>query len=226
MDSVDPAVLAVLRTVGNANANLVLEEKKPADVGLRPGATRGERTDFITRQYKGEFVNSEPTIGLAAAVLTGQLQVVYRELCQLRKVDYPPCVADCLAHSLRLAACCGDRLIVALLAMNTEAIDATDQGGWSALSYAAWAGEGGAAEVLLALGASASAAPLAHPYMLPRSRSDSQMAAMFADQWREDGAQPFPPVDELHPVLESEVARWRERTRAGSQVAVGQQGSA
>lgn len=174
MDNIDPLTMEMFSVIGNVNANKILEEK-PIEKRITPMAARGERRDFITAKYKEhEFcVEHEGEMAIKDAIKSNNHIELYRAICH----------GHVSIEVLHYAACVGNALTCLMVALNAENMDALDENGWSALSYAGYYGNADGAQGLLAAGCSAMASLEAHPYETARAMKHDQCMRMFTSFW-------------------------------------------
>ena len=189
LDRLDENVLRLLQEIGNRGANEVL----CANAGenrISPESAKEERVAFIQRKYGGEFLGERKSerIDVVKAVKECRLMDVYRAICYGQMEE-----KENKYGALHAAASIGNKLIVELIALNTANIDCLDQKGWSALSFAAYYGNIGAAEVLISLGANPNVNPETHPYKISMQQGNYQISTLFLPYW--EGGH----VDKLQP---------------------------
>jgi hypothetical protein len=172
----DNRLLSLIEAIGNDRANAILEGQILPDEKISPSADQEARVVFARQKYQEcRWVRGDP-VDLAAAVAGTDVIMVLHAIAQLRgrrEWDF----------NLFAAASYGDPAVCLLVGLHTQALDALDAGGWSALSYAAFYGKLEAAEALISIGADPKAAPNAHPYAIAAAGTDPNLVHLFEPYW-------------------------------------------
>ena len=142
-----------------------------------------------------EFVDTSQMVDIHKAIREKDILAVFKGICQMRKLSIKN------QNLLMEAAAFGNGSICLLVGLNTDDINALDDGGWSALSYAAYYGRKEAAQALLLLGCNPKASTQGHPYVIANSTGNETLATLFVAYWT--GA--VPPHDPFTPRLHFDV---------------------
>jgi hypothetical protein len=178
LDHLDSNILSLFALIGNERANAILTEELPDDLRINEGTDRADRDAFLRRKYeKCEFVNITEPVDVSTAIQNGDALSAFKGICQMKKL------ASIDNNLLKLAAGLGNVSLCLLVGLNTPRLDLLDDGGWSALSYAAYFGNIRAAEALMAIGCRVESAPEAHPYAIAIAKSHTDMASLFLPYW-------------------------------------------
>jgi hypothetical protein len=178
LDILDPLVLSLFSAVGNEFANAVLEKTLPDGTKISEAADRSDRDSFIRRKYENcEFVDVTQIVDVESAIKQGDVRAVYVGLCQMKKLK------QANASFLKLATAYGNVQVALLIALNDGNPDSLDEGGWSALSYAAYFGQLPIAQALLSIGCNPNASPTAHPFEVATSQGNPNLSSLFLPYW-------------------------------------------
>ena len=183
LDHLEDHIYKLLNEITNENANKILE-KNPQNK-IKPDCTKEARESYIRKKYAElEFVDfSDGIPDIHKGIKSGDIIETYKAICYLRKNNVP--VADGQGYTiLHEAASYGNPLICLLIALNTESLNALDNNGWSALSYAAYYGNNEATEVLLSVGCLPEASTAGHPYEIARFMKNQQLATMLSPYFK------------------------------------------
>lgn len=190
----------LLELIGNENANRFLEACLDSSLKINPNASKKDREEFIQLKYKkcvfvAQRGQHDEKVDIYNSIRKRELLSVYKDMCTMKylQVNNELLYQTLIEKSgyknytpLHLAASIGDPLICHLIALNMEDPSVLDDGGWSALSYAAYYGRSEAAEVLLKDGVDPKKTVENHPYYIARSKNRIDMATMFLPYWEDD----------------------------------------
>lgn len=180
--------------------NRFLEACLDSSLKINPNASKKDREEFIQLKYKkcvfvAQRGQHDEKVDIYNSIRKRELLSVYKDMCTMKylQVNNELLYQTLIEKSgyknytpLHLAASIGDPLICHLIALNMEDPSVLDDGGWSALSYAAYYGRSEAAEVLLKDGVDPKKTVENHPYYIARSKNRIDMATMFLPYWEDD----------------------------------------
>lgn len=147
----------------------------PKCTKINQNVSKETRYFFITQKYKNLAFVKQVHVDIETAIRNKDIISVFRSICTRQIHQFP--------FALHFAASFGDPLMCRLIALNVPDPNISN-GGWTALSYAAFHGQIKAAQTLLISGCSPNAAdPKANPYRIAMLKHDEEMAAVFFPYW-------------------------------------------
>jgi hypothetical protein len=167
-----------MQEIGNERANKILEHGMAESDRLTGTIDQQAREAFIKRKYmQCDFVQMTPTVDMDKAIMDGDIPVIFQGVCQCRKSGL------WVDRWLHMAAAGGNPTIALLVGLNSRSINWVDEGGWSALSYAAFHGHFEVAEALISIGCDPNASPNAHPYVITSGGMNQNLRRLFLPYW-------------------------------------------
>lgn len=175
MDVNDIYCMELLKVIGNANMNKILEANVVDKINVN--STDEQRESFIRRKYLDlEFIDKEP-IDLRKALQSSDCVQILKAVMTGQISEELP---DGLS-ALQAASIVGSPPIVTMIAMNYPSmLNLVDGGGWTALDYATFYNHVYVVDALLSYGADADLDDAVKPYCIAASKRLDDIAFLLS----------------------------------------------
>ena len=196
LDHLDKFYLDLINRIGNTKMNEILladqqlfeEDKNNKDI---------DQATLIENKYKElkyidkstqEMTFEEKKKGIFDAIAQNNFDLVLKYVLQGVLQEFPPSTFA----PIHMAAAYGNQNITLLIALNTPNLNELDEGGWAAMSYAAYYNRTNICSMLMKIGSEPLSSKTGSPYHISIQKRNFELVALFIPFWK---GEPTPPQD-------------------------------